>query len=115
MKEYMLIIRVPVNYSPEDAKSVTVLWDKLTDEWKAGGSFVTSFVFPSAGFVISDDGSTAGRETVVSNGLKIVSTIVLRAADYEEVIEKAKYCPILKQNGKVEVAEIMARPVPANR
>jgi len=111
MKEYMLIIRVPVNYSPEDAGSVRALWDKLTDQWKAEGIFVFSFVFPSAGFVVSESRSTAGRETVVSNGLKIVSAIVLRASDYEEVIKRAGQCPILKQNGNVEVAEIMVRPV----
>ena len=111
MKEYMLIIRVPVGYSPHDAGSVTALWDKVTDEWKAEGIFVSSFVFPSAGFVVSDGGSIAGRETVVTNGLKIVSAIVLRATDYEEVTEKARQCPILRQNGNVEVAEIMVRPV----
>ena len=110
MKEYMLIIRVPVTYSPEDAGSVRTLWDKLTDGWKAEGIFVSSFVFPSAGFVVSEGGSTAGRETVVTNGLKIVSTIVLRASDYEEVTKRAGQCPILKQNGNVEVAEIRVRP-----
>ena len=106
----MLIIRVPVGYSTEDAGSVRGLWDKLTDEWKAEGIFVSSFVFPSTGFVVSNGGSTAGRETVVANGLKIVSAIVLRASDFEEVIEKVRQCPILKQNGNVELAEIMVRP-----
>jgi hypothetical protein len=109
MKEFILIVRVPLIYSPEDAKSVRVLWDALTDEWKAAGIFVSSFVFPSKGFVISKDGSTLVQETVVSKGLKIVSVIVLRAFNYEEVIEKAKQCPILKQKGMVEVVETMVR------
>lgn len=100
MKEYMLIIRVPVTYTPDDANSVAVLWDKLTDGWKTEGIFVSSFIFPSTGFVISDGGVKAGRETVVTHGLKIVSAIVLRASDFEEVIEKVKQCPILQQKGK---------------
>jgi hypothetical protein len=111
MKEYMLIIRVPVSYSPDDAKSVTALWDEVTNGWKAEGIFVSSYVFPSAGFVVSDGGSMAGRETVASHGLKIVSAIVLRASDFAEVTERAGQCPILKQNGNVEVAEIMVRSV----
>lgn len=111
MKEYMLVVRVPVGYSPEDAGSVTGLWDEVTNGWKAEGIFVSSYVFPSVGFVVSEGGSTAGREMVASHGLKIVSAIVLRASDYEEVINRAGQCPILKQNGSVEVAEIMVRPV----
>ena len=110
MKEFMLIVRVPVTYTPDDANSVTAIWDKLTDGWKMDGIFVTSFVFPSSGFVISDGGVKARRETVVTHGLKIVSAIVLKASDFEEVIEKVKQCPILQQKGNVEVAEIMARP-----
>ena len=114
MKEYMLIIRVPVTYSPDDANSVTALWDKLTDEWKRENILVSRFLFPSAGFVMSDGGARAGRESVVTHGLKIVSAIVLRASDIEEVSKKVKQFPILQQNGNVEVAEIMARPLRPN-
>ena len=107
MKEFILINRVPVSYSADDAKSVTALWNALTDQWKADGIFVSSFVFPSQGFVISDAGAT--KETINSKGLKIVSTIIMKAAGYEEIIQLAKKCPILQQQGTVEVVETMLR------
>ncbi|HET7001690.1 MAG TPA: hypothetical protein VFI33_10285 [Puia sp.] len=111
MKEFILIIRVPADYSSEDAKSVTTLWDVLTDEWKEKGFFATSFVFPSQGFIISNGGANANRESVVADGLKIVSTIIVRAENYEDALTEARRCPILQQGGNVEVVEIMSRPV----
>ena len=109
MKEYILINRVPVTYSTEDAKLVTTQWNALTDQWKAAGSFVSSFVFPSTGFVISGDPKTTSHETVLAGGLQMVSTIILRASDYEEVLVLAGQCPILRQGGSVEVVETMKR------
>jgi hypothetical protein len=106
MKEYILINRVPADYSLEDAKSVSALWNVLTDEWKTEGIFVTSFIFPSKGFVISDGGASVVKENIFNNGFKIVSTIILKASSYDELIEKAKKCPILQQQGMVEVVEL---------
>ena len=111
MKEFILIIRVPIDYSSDEAKAVTTLWDVLTDEWKAKGIFATSFVFPSQGFIISNGGANTNKDSVVADGLKIVSTIIVRAENYEDALIEARRCPILQQGGIVEVVEIMARPV----
>ena len=37
MKEFSLLIRVPVTYSNEQAKAVNPEWVKVLDKWKADG------------------------------------------------------------------------------
>ena len=46
MKKYILLVRLPLGYGAEEASAVRADWETLTDEWKAEGIFVTSFVFP---------------------------------------------------------------------
>ena len=113
MKEYMLINRVPLSYSADDAKQARETWNKVTDKWKEDGIFVTSFVIPNEGYTISGAERTVKKETAQSGDLKIVSVIILRAESFEEVLELAKACPILEQGGKVEVSEVQPRPVQA--
>lgn len=113
MKEYILLNRVPVSYGGNEAKEVIEIWNKVTNKWKADSIFVTSFVFPNEGYVVSDLGKTVKKETVSANNLKIVSSIVIKAGSYEEAIELAKACPILQQGGTIEVIEIMTRPLQA--
>lgn len=113
MKEFILLNRVPLNYGPEDAKTVIALWNALTDKWKANDIFVSSFVFPREGYVVSGSAKKVTKETVAANNLKMVSCIIIRATDFEHALELAKACPILEQGGSVEVSEVQARPVPA--
>lgn len=108
MKEYILLIRLPLGYGAEQASAVRAKWTTLTDQWKTDGIFVTSFVFPGESYVVSGD-STVINEEVISNGLRVISSIVLKASNFEEALILAKKCPILKQGGTVEVREVQPR------
>lgn len=109
MQEYILLVRLPITYGPEQAGAVRAQWTALTDQWKADGIFVTSFIAPAEGYVVS--GATAEKGQVVSNELRIVSNIILRAPNLEAALALAKKCPILEQGGTVEVRECQPRPV----
>lgn len=112
MKEFMLLIRVnAVSYTAEKAKAVNPDWNKVLEKWKADSVFVTSFVFPGESYVLSGPERTVRKEAVVSNDLKVVSAIVLRAADPETAVELAKACPVLDHGGTVEVREVPPRAV----
>jgi hypothetical protein len=106
MKEFSLLVRVPVTYSSEQAKAVKPKWDQVLEKWKAGDLFVTSFVFPGAGYVVSGANRTVKKETVVSDDLKVASNIILRATSLEEAVELAKDCPVLEYGGTMEVREV---------
>lgn len=108
MKEYILLIRLPLDYGSEQASAVRAKWTALTDQWKADGIFVTSFVFPSESYVVSGNGNVANEE-VISDGLRVISSIVIRASSFEEALLLAKKCPILEQDGTVEVREVQPR------
>lgn len=112
MKEFMLLIRVnAVSYTAEKAKAVNPAWNKVIEKWKAGSVFVTSFVFPGESCVLTGPERTVRKEAVVSDDLKVVSAIVLRAADPEAAVELAKACPVLEHGGTVEVREVPPRAV----
>jgi len=111
MKEFILLIRVPVTYSSEQAKKVNPEWDVVLNKWKADSVFVTSFVFPSEGYALSGTDRVTKKEAVVTGNLKVVSCIILRSANLETVMELAKDCPVLDYGGTVEVREITTRPV----
>lgn len=113
MKEYVLMVRVPTSYSTEDAKAVNPAWDKVVAQWKADSIFVTSFIIPSESYVVAGAERTVRKETVTSDDLKMVSTIILNAASFEEAIELAKASPILDHGGTVEIREARPRSVPA--
>lgn len=109
MQEYILLIRLPLNYGPEQASAVRAQWTSLTDQWKTEGIFVTSFVFPSESYVVSGNDNVANGE-VISNGLRVISSLIIKASGFDEALLLAKKCPILKQGGTVEVREVQPRP-----
>lgn len=106
MKQFSLLVRVPENYGTEQAKSVGPEWDKLIDQWKATNVYVLSFAFPGESHTVSGKGKQVKKETVLSDGLKVVSNVVLEAETVEQALELAKSCPILLYDGSVEVREI---------
>src|ERR1700722_3914914 len=99
MKEFILLIRVPASYTGEQAKEVTPKWNAVTEKWKSENIFVTSFVFPAESYVLSGTNRAAKKEFVISDNLKVASTIVLLAENMEAAIDLSKACPILDYGG----------------
>lgn len=111
MKEFMLLVRVPLSYSSGLAKAVGPQWDKVLENWKADDVYVTSFPFPPEGFSITGTERAIKKEWIIADDRKVVSAIVLRAATLQDALELAKVCPVLDHDGSVEVREIMPRVV----
>jgi hypothetical protein len=111
MKEFILLVRVPVTYSSEQAKAVNPKWEIVLNKWKTDDVFVTSFVFPGESYTLSGADRLVKKEAVVSDNLKIVSNIILRATSLENAVELAKACPVVEHGGTVEVREIIPGPV----
>lgn len=111
MKEYILLIRLSTTYTPDQVKVAKETWNKILQKWKADGTYVISFVFPSESYVLSGSERSMVKESVVANNLRVVSSIILLASTLEEAVEIAKVCPILDQGGTVEVREVQPRPV----
>src|SRR5947207_1396698 len=103
MKEFILLNRVPAGYVAAEANAVREQWHRVTEKWKADNIFVSSFFFPGTGHVISGDERTVKKDLVLSNNLRMVSTIIIRAADIDAAVALSKLCPILEQGGMVEV------------
>lgn len=115
MKEFSLLIRVPLTYTSEQAKAVNPKWNALINQWTVDSIYITSFAFPGDGYVITGSEKIVTKEAVVSNNLKVVSNLFIRALNIEKAIELAKACPILEFSGTVEVREIPPRPIVAER
>lgn len=111
MKEYILLVHLPRGYGPEQAEAVREQWNALLDQWKSEGKFVTSFVYPNDGYLVSGGAKTISEDGVVSNGFRLVSNMIVRAGSYEAALELAKACPVLAQEGRIEVREIQPRPL----
>jgi hypothetical protein len=110
MAEFILLVRVPVNYTTELAQEVNPKWDVVLDNWKSAGIFVTSYVFPSNGYILSGESRSVKNESVVSENVKVVSSIILLATDLEQAMLLARDCPVLDYGGTIEVREIRPRP-----
>ncbi len=110
MKQFSLLVRVPVTYTTEQAIAVGPQWNELLDTWKAEDVYIISFAFPGESFTVTGAEKTIKKEIVLSNDLKAVSNLVIQAEDITQAIERAKQCPILVHGGSVEVREI-PRPV----
>ena len=108
MNTYILLIRLPVSYGTEEATIVRAEWNALTDQWKSARIYVNSFVFPSESYVVSNK-DTVDKANVVVDGLRMVSSILIQAPNFEEALALAKKCPILKQGGTIEVREVQPR------
>ncbi len=110
MKEYILINRVPEYYDKSYAQKINDTWNIVTQKWKEDEIFVSSFVFPSEGYEISESERIINKKNVLTNNLKVVSLIILKADNYESAIELAKSCPHIDQSGTVEIREIILKP-----
>jgi predicted ester cyclase len=115
MKEYILLIRLPLSYGPTQAQAVRTQWTTLTDQWKTDGIFVTSFVAPTDGYVVAGEDKIVEKKSIDSNDTKLISSIVIKATDIEQAAKLAQLCPVLSQGGTVEVRETQARPETANK
>lgn len=111
MKEFSLLVRVPLVYSNEQAKAVNPAWEKVIEKWKRDGVYIYSFAFPGESYVVAGAEKSIRKEAVVASNLRVVSNIMLRAASVENALELAKDCPVLKYGGSVEVREIPSRAV----
>ena len=105
-----MINRVPKDYNAGEAQAVMPQWNMLTAKWKANDGFVASYVFPTQGLLVSHNGNTVKNIKTEPGELKIVSTIIIKALSLEDAVEMAKCCPILQQDGSVEVIELMKKP-----
>ena len=108
-KEYILLVHLPLNYGPEQAQEVREQWGRLLDQWKANGTYVTSFVYPNDGYLVKGPQKVLTKEGIVSDNFRLVSNLILRAASYEAALELAKNCPVIEQGGIIEVREIQPR------
>lgn len=114
MKEFSFLVRVPVTYSREQVVAANVKWNDLLEQWKKDEIYITSFPFPGEGFVVAGKDKTVTKESVISQNLRVVSNVFLRAKDFDHALELAKTFPILVYEGTVEVREIPPRPASAN-
>jgi hypothetical protein len=110
VKDYILLVYLPLDYGPEQAKNVREDWNKLLDHWKTDDTYIASYVYPVKGYLVSGPQKTVKEESLASNNLRLVSNIIIRAADYDEALSLAKKCPVLKQGATVEVREVQPRP-----
>jgi hypothetical protein len=106
MKAFVVLVKVPLNYSPALAKKVGPQWEKTIADWKASGCYITSYAFPGESSVIDGMRTPVSGKTVQADGLRQVSNVLLRAVTLEEAVELAKACPVLQHGGSVEVREI---------
>lgn len=107
MKAFVVLVKVPLTYTTELARSVNPQWEKTIAGWKASGHYITSYAFPGANSVVIDGAAKPQpRQMVASEGMRQVSNILLRAVTLEEAVELAKACPVLDHGGSVEVKEI---------
>lgn len=98
MKAFIVLVKVPLTYTTEQAKAVNPQWDKAIADWKASGHYITSFAYPGESRIIAPQPA--------KENLKQVSSILLRAENIEEATALAKACPILQYGGSVEIREI---------
>lgn len=114
MQQFSFIVRVPVTYTPEQVAAANEIWKVLLDKWKQENIYITSFPFPSDGFLVSGKEKTVAKRSVITDGLKVVSTIFLTAENEESAIELAKSFPVLEYSGSVEIRKIQQRPPASN-
>lgn len=106
MKQFSLLVRVPISYTSEDAKAVYPDWEKLIENWKSENAYVLSFAFPGASYTVYGPDNVVTQEPVLSDSLRVVSNIVLQTESFQLAVDEAKRCPILAYGGSVEVREI---------
>lgn len=53
IKEFSLLVRVPLTYTTEQAKTINSKWNALLDKWKTDSTYIISFAFPGESYVVS--------------------------------------------------------------
>lgn len=115
MKEFLLLIRLPLSYGPTQAQAVKAQWTILTDQWKKDRIFVTSFIAPPDGYVVTGKDKNVTTKSIVSDDTNVISNIIIKATDIEQATKLAQLCPILNQDGTVEIREIQPRDETTNK
>lgn len=112
MKEYVLVYRNQYNATPqlsaEQAAAMMQQWMDWMSQLKSKGQLVSqgSRLEPHRGKVVK-------ANNVVTNGpyAEIKEAIggfsIVKAASYDEAVEMAQGCPVLRAGGNVEVREII--------
>lgn len=108
-KEFISLVYLPLQYETADAQIVRPEWNILLDKWKADNTYVTSFVYPVKGYLVVGPEKTVQEGSLTAGKLKLISSLILKAADYEEALSLAKTFPVLKQGGTIEVREVQPR------
>jgi len=109
MKEFILLVWVPLSYSGAKAKEVNPAWEKVTAKWKADNVFVVSYVYPGESRILTGANRELRSGPSVAGDRKLVSSILVRAASYDAAVELAKQAPVLDHGGAVEVREVPPR------
>jgi hypothetical protein len=114
MKEFLMLFRsdpaVMAAFTPEKMASVMQQWQSWMGDLAARDQFVgTNRLFAegktvSPGNIITDGPFAEGKEIVGGY-------MLLKAASLDEAIEIAKGCPILQNNGRVEVRPVLPMDV----
>lgn len=117
MSKFMCLFRgggyaTPNSLSPTELQAHLAKWGAWTESLKRAGKLVsgTPLTYPPVGKTVT------GREKVVTDGpyaesKDLVSGIlILEAADLEEAAKEARNCPILEQDGSVEVRPVIDTP-----
>jgi hypothetical protein len=110
MKEYLLIFRndfkAMPSFSPEEMQSNTKKWM----DW-IGGIAAQNKLF-DRGNRLSFSGKVVKPDNVITDGpySEIKESVggysIVKVDSYEDAVEIAKGCPVLKMGGNVEVREI---------
>jgi len=115
MKEFILLIRLSINYGPQQASEVREQWKALTDQWKSDGIFVTSFIAPTDGYVVAGKDGHIEKKAIEFEGAKLITSIIISATDIEQATRLAQLCPVLRQGGTIEVKETQPRLETTNK
>lgn len=110
MKEFALLFRQPSfdysNTSKEEMQTLAKKWNNWAENIKAQGKFV------SDGARLSMEGKVLKPGGVITDGPfveireRLGSFIIVKAESLEDATTLAHGCPVLEQNGSVEIRPI---------
>ena len=108
MKEFLLIFRMDYSKrpgTPEQATQMMQKWmdwlGKIADE---GNLVSQGNRLQNSGKIVKNNLVTNGPYTEIKESIGGYS--IIKAASYDEAVEKSKACPVLLVEGSVEVREI---------
>jgi hypothetical protein len=111
MKEYLLLFRGGENPgmeggSPEEMQAYMMKWMQWMEGLRIQDKLIASQPLETSGMKIN------GTHKVVSDGPymegkeMVGGYLICKAEDYKEAVEIASACPILEDDGNVEIREI---------